>query len=419
MAGVDGERDAACRPDVAPMAVDSSVVEDVQVLPKYLVLYIALYLAYGTESAFLPAFLQDHGLTLEQVGLLLATGTMVRIIAGPIVGRVADYTEARRAVLSAAACLSAVVGYAYNFAFGFAPLMGVSTVHAASTASLAPLCDAMAVTASDRGRRFQYGGVRGAGSAAFIGGTLLSGHLIDRVGLSFIIIASSVCFLIMSLAALRLASSILRTSPSVDEIDVGGVVFLWRICAFRRLILVAFLVIGSHALSDAFSVILWREAGYGSFAVSLLWSEAVVAEVVVFFLLGPWLIGRIGLARAATLSAGAGILRWSVMANSTAAAPLIGVQALHGLTFALLHLAAMGVIARSVPNRLAATAQTIYGTGALGIASASMTLASGYLFGLFGLHAFWAMAACCAIAVPFARGLLVKDKPWDGLRPSG
>jgi MFS transporter, PPP family, 3-phenylpropionic acid transporter len=65
----------------------------------------------------------------------------------------------------------------------------------------------------------------------------------------------------------------------------------------------------------------------------------------------------------------------------------------------------MGIIARAVPDRLAATAQTIYGTGALGIASATMTLASGYLYGRFGLQAFWAMAACCALAIPIARGL--------------
>jgi PPP family 3-phenylpropionic acid transporter len=68
-----------------------------------------------------------------------------------------------------------------------------------------------------------------------------------------------------------------------------------------------------------------------------------------------------------------------------------------------MHLAAMGIIARSVPDRLAATAQTFYGTGALGIASATMTLASGYLYSQFGLHAFWGMAACCTLALLVSR----------------
>jgi PPP family 3-phenylpropionic acid transporter len=174
---------------------------------------------------------------------------------------------------------------------------------------------------------------------------------------------------------------------------------------FRRLIVVAVLVIGSHALNDTFSVIHWREVGYGNFAVSLLWSESVVAEVAVFLLLGPWLVARLGPAGATMLSAGAGVLRWGVMGTTTAMPALVGVQALHGLTFALMHLAAMGIIARTVPGRLAATAQTVYGTGALGIASAGMTIASGYLDGWFGISAFWAMAALCAVALPLAGGI--------------
>jgi PPP family 3-phenylpropionic acid transporter len=400
MAQVDGERRAVSQADGPPVPSTATA----NALPGYLILYVALYLAYGMESAYLPAFLRDHGLSIEQIGLMLAAGTIVRIVAGPVTGRLADYLEARKQVLSVAACLSGFIGFAYNVAFGFAPLLAVSMVHAAATASLAPLCDALSVTASIQGHGFQYGWVRGAGSAAFIGGTLLSGQLIDRFGLSSIIITSSAFFLIMALSATRIRSPA-ETPQLVEKLEVGIFGALWRITAYRRLIVIAFLVIGSHALNDTFAVIQWREAGYSNLSVSLMWSEAVMAEVVVFFLLGPWLIARLGLAGAATLSACAGVLRWSVMASTTAAPALVGVQALHGLTFALMHLAAMGIIARSVSHSLAATAQTIYGTAALGIASATMTLASGYLYGLFGLHAFWAMAASCAIALPLSRGL--------------
>jgi len=95
------------------------------------------------------------------------------------------------------------------------------------------------------------------------------------------------------------------------------------------------------------------------------------------------------------------------MATATALPALV--KAIHGLTFALLHLAAMDIIAQSDPDRLAASAQTNYGTGALGIASAIMAIASGYLYGWFGLHAFWAMAALCAIAVPLMGGLSTRS----------
>ncbi|MCW6509426.1 MFS transporter [Lichenifustis flavocetrariae] len=373
-------------------------------LPGFLLLYGALYAAYGTESAYMPAFLGSHGLSLERIGLVLAAGTVVRIVAGPVAGRLADHLGARKQILTGAAGLSGVIGWAYMLAFGLTPLLAVSMAHAAATASLAPLSDALSVAASNGGRNFQYGWVRGTGSAAFVCGTLLSGQLVDRFGLSSIIITSSVLFLIMAVCAMRVRSVIAVRGPA--EVHASGAFgMLWSIPVYRRLIVVVVLVIGSHALNDAFAVINWRDSGYGSGTISLLWSESVAAEVTVFFLFGPWLIGRLGPAGAAALSAAAGVLRWTVMGMTTAMPALVGVQALHGLTFALMHLAAMGIIARSVPERLSATAQTIYGTFALGIASAVMTFASGYLYGWLGMRAFWVMAAICAAALPFVQGL--------------
>jgi PPP family 3-phenylpropionic acid transporter len=373
-------------------------------LPSFLLLYAALYAAYGTESAYMPAFLRSHGLALEHIGLVLAAGTIIRIGAGPAAGRLADHLGAHKIVLSTSAALSGIIGLAYALAFGFAPLLAVSMAHSSVTASLAPLSDALAVTASANGRAFQYGWVRGAGSAAFVGGTLLSGQMVDRFGLSAIIVSSSILFIAMALCAMRIPAVIAR-GDSTGNAGSGAFVALWRIAVFRRLIVVAVLVIGSHALNDTFAVIHWREAGYSSFTVSLLWSESVVAEVGVFLFLGPSLISRLGARGAAALSAGAGVIRWIVMATTTAIPALAGAQALHGLTFALMHLAAMNIITRAVPDRLAATAQTVYGTGALGIASAVMTVASGYLYGWFGMQAFWSMAALCAMALPMVRGI--------------
>jgi PPP family 3-phenylpropionic acid transporter len=78
------------------------------------------------------------------------------------------------------------------------------------------------------------------------------------------------------------------------------------------------------------------------------------------------------------------------------------VEPLHGLTFALLHLACMDMIGRVAPANLAATAQAFYATVAMGAMSALVTLASGPLYGHFGSNAFWAMALMCAVALPVA-----------------
>jgi hypothetical protein len=51
---------------------------------------------------------------------------------------------------------------------------------------------------------------------------------------------------------------------------------------YRRILMAAALLWGSHALHDTFSVIRWRSAGIDFFTVSALWSVSVFSEVVVF-----------------------------------------------------------------------------------------------------------------------------------------
>jgi len=154
-------------------------------------------------------------------------------------------------------------------------------------------------------------------------------------------------------------------------------------------------------MHDAFAVIRWSDAGMGASAISILWSEAVAAEVIVFLIIGPVLLGRIGTRGAAALAAAAGIIRWSVAGVTTSVWLLSILQPLHGLTFALLHLACMRMMGSLVPISLCATAQAFYAFGA-GLTTAALTLLSGILYARYGGASFFPMAVLCGIALPFA-----------------
>jgi hypothetical protein len=88
-----------------------------------------------------------------------------------------------------------------------------------------------------------------------------------------------------------------------------------------------------------------REAGIQPATISWLWSASVASEVVIFLLVGPRLIARIGPVAAT------GVLRWTVAGLTTDVMALALMQPLHGLTFALLHLAAMRLISGSACRR--------------------------------------------------------------------
>ena len=371
--------------------------------PAFVCLYGTLYAAYGIESPFLPSFLGERGLSPGEIGLALAAGTVVRLAAAPVAGHLADRFDAARAILGLAAAAAGLISFAYLAGSGFWPMLAVGMAHSVVIAVLAPLADALALTAAERERSFSYGWVRGAGSAAFVLGTLAAGQLVASTSLGSVIVASGLSFLAMAAAATRVPD----TPPRREETMPGlsGLKALLGRPRFCRLLLVAALVIGSHSLNDAFAVIRWREAGLGPGTISLLWSESVASEVLVFVVVGQWLLRRLGPARAAMLAAALGILRWGVMATTTAVPVLAVSQLSHGLTFALLHLANMRLIAEKVPISLSATAQTLYGTLGLGVASAVFTVAAGLLYATFGAGAFWAMAGLCVLALPFARSL--------------
>ena len=380
-------------------------------LPRFVLLYAALYCAFGVASPFLPAFLSTRGLSAEELGLVLASGTAIRLVAGPLAGRLADRHHLWSRLL--ALCAAGAGGCALLSlpAQGLVMLLPVALAQAALLAPLAPLSDALALSASARSdtqldaKPFQYGWVRGVGSAAFVAGSLLAGEAARPFGLEVTIWLNAGFLGAAALCALPLPNIVERRSESTEEDRRSGVATLLRLPVFRRLMLAAALVLGSHAMHDSFAVISWNAAGIDTGTASLLWSESVAAEVVVFFLLGPALIKRLGSGWAAALAAGAGVLRWSVMGLTTQIVALSLVEPLHGFTFALFHLACMRVILDTVPRHLAATAQALYGTLAAGAANAALTLSSGWLYAHFGIGGFWAMAALCAAAVPAALSL--------------
>lgn len=358
-----------------------------------------MYAAYGVASPFLPAYVNARGIPPEQLGLVLGAATAMRLLSATFVGRLADHIQALRWTLVACVAIASLVTFLYLPAHGFTAFFAVSLLHALTLAPMTLLADALTLGAAKRAG-FEYGWVRGTGSAAFIVATLVSGMFVAAHGLKTVIGMQAALLMAAAILATRVPEIPHAPRPSRSR----GVMVLLQIPAYRTMVTIAALVLGSHALHDGFAVIRWTGAGISPSTVSLLWSEAVLAEVVVFFVIGPRLITRIGPAAALGLAALGGIVRWAVMASTVEVAWLALVQPLHGITFALLHLACMRLIARVAPEGLEGTAQALYGTG-IGAASALVMVSSGAFYAWLGGVAFWIMAMVCAIALPLTRRL--------------
>src|SRR6516165_4073774 len=361
-------------------------------LYRFFILYGSLYAGFGVQSPYLPILLDNHHLRPETIGLALAAGMAMRLMAAQAVARLADRLDAPKVILALCTTAAALIGLGYLPAQGAWLLIAVGVLQSAALAPLPPLSDTLALGAAapagSGGAVIHYGWLRGCGSAAFALGLVLSGQVIGHFGIVVIVWLN---------AALLAAAA--PTAPGVPQLlatghalappsQAHGVGLLLRLPLYRNMVLLAMLILGSHAMHDSFAMIRWSRAGISPSTSGILWSLSVAAEVVVF-LFGRSLLDRIGPAGAAMLSAGAGVVRWAVMAETAWLPAVAAIEPLHGLTFALLHLTCMRILAQCVPRHLEATALTIYGTVGIGIATALLTLACGPIFERFGAHGFW------------------------------
>ena len=342
---------------------------------------------------FLPPLLLARGLTPADLGTVLAAGSALKLLAGPLGGRIADWLGDPRLVLICCTGAAAVSAAGFGLVGGFWALLLVNLALAAALAPTTALADAMALRVAREPPCFDYGRARAAGSASYILAAVLAGALVGVLG------AGSAAWLIAAMLGLGAAAAFLL--PRAEGFGRGGASGFRAALALpwlRRLMLIAALMQGSHAAYYAFGSIHWQALGFSAGVIGLLWGWGVVAEVALF-LWGRGLVERLGVRGLILLAAGAGLVRWPIMAVSESLPPLIFAQALHALTFGAMHLAAIKLLQERVPGSLGGTAQTLLGA-AVGAMTTVLTLASGPGYAALGAGIFWGMAGLCgAVAV--------------------
>jgi PPP family 3-phenylpropionic acid transporter len=376
---------------------------------RHALLYATQFFAFGVILPFLPAVLAARGLEPGEIAVVLAVGSAVRLVAGPLGGRLADALAAPRAVLALAAAVAALAASGFLVAAGFGAMLVVHAALSIGMAPIVPLSDAATIASArsaglDNGRdgRFDYGRVRSAGSIAFILAALFAGQAVAAFG------ADAAVGLIVAGCAATAGAALLL--PQAAPLAAGGprgfAAFRapLRIPAFRRLLLVSALIQGSHAFYYAFGTLHWQAAGLGAGLIGALWAVGVLAEIVLF-IWGRGVVARLGPLGLSLLAAGAGAVRWGATAATTDPLLLLPLQLLHAATFAAQHLAAMQVLGRIVPPSQAGIAQTLHAALGAGLPIGLLTLACGPLFAAFGGGGYWAMAVLCAVALPASLAL--------------
>ncbi|HFQ5379885.1 TPA: 3-phenylpropionate MFS transporter [Vibrio vulnificus] len=358
--------------------------------------FLGFFFAYGVYLPFWSLWFKEQGVSSTDIGLLVGIGLATRCVANMVITpriHKAEHIMPALRWLSFAALI--FVGFHF-FTGGSFWLMALATVlFNLCCGPVVPLSDALANYYA-RLKMLDYGRTRLWGSIAFIAGSTVVGYLIALYGTDMILYTALVGVFISLLLSMR-SANVMPVTRSEHHSERPKLTQLLTDGPVVKFLLLAALIQGSHAAYYSFSAIYWQQAGHSEEIIGYLWSLGVVSEVAVFALskrlFAGWSL------RALFVAASIGVmLRWGITASTTLLLGLVLVQLLHGVTFAMAHIAAIQYIQNSEEHKMVAL-QALYNALPLGAFIAAMTAFSGWGFEHWGANVFWLMAAMGLVAL--------------------
>ena len=369
----------------------------------------------GIYTPFVGAWLAYTGMRPIEIGALLSTGMLLRVVVPPITGIIADARDDRRSMMIALMAVQLVCWGALNWFLTPLAIFVLVVTSNATGGAAGPLLESVSMRLSER-FGFDYGRVRLWNSISFAISNVVSGLAISRWGMavfvpwltvSLALTFASVCFLPppppgkpKGQLRVRLAATLAETR----ELAGSGVFLLFLLAAsFDQ---------GSHAFYYSYGSLHWQSLGYSGGLIGAIWPLGIIAEAALFSV-SLRVFRAVGATRLLLLGGVGCVLRWTILAFDPPFALVVFAQILHGATFALAHLGAMYFVLKAVPPRLSATAQSLYAVASNGIIMGLATLASGPLYEAYGGRAYLLMAAMGVVATSFAIWL---GNAWHGSR---
>jgi len=372
-------------------------------LTRFGLFYLGYYGYVGVVSPYVSLFFAGRGFSALQIGVLMACFQVTRIGGPYLWGWLSDVTHTRVRILRLTAVGALLICLAVPAVHGYGGMMAIMLALNLVTSAMSPLGDALTISTLRRYGAFdqRYGRIRMFGSAGFIASVLAGGALFERVGIdAFPWLASATLALFtLVVAGMRDAPEEgprTRPPPAVPLLLRADVA--WFLAA-------SFLMMFAHAALYVFYSLYLEQLGYSKFAIGVMWTIGVVAEIVFFFYQGR-LFARIPLRLILAGTFVLAALRFGLTGYLAQVTWLMAaVQILHAATFAAHHSASLKRLQHWFAGPLQGRGQALYtgisyglgGTlGGLAMGWTWKTLAPEHTFGLAALAAL--VGALCAWA---------------------
>jgi len=326
-------------------------------------LFLFCYYAHaGTFATYAPLFFTEKGMTVGEIGMLMALIQVMRIFGPNVWGYVADHSERRVFVLRLTGIGAMTAFSGFFFGSTFAHMFAAMVLLNLFTSAQAPICEALMMSEM-RGDLSHYGRIRLWGSIGFILAVTGASFILDRSGAMALPWVAGALLVTVLLAALRL-----REVPHIPH--KGPPPVLMHVLRKREVqaffCSTAFMVAAHTALYTFYSLYLELH-GHSKTVIGAMWSLGVAAEVLLFYFQGD-LIRRWGAQRMMFAALGIGVVRFAMIgALADSLVWLVIAQVLHAATFALHLSTSVTTMQRWFAGPLQARGQALYISLSFGI----------------------------------------------------
>lgn len=366
-------------------------------------LYFFYFAAVGVISPYWGAYLDHLGFSGAEIGLIVATPMITRMLAPNLWGWLADRTGHYLSVIrvgSVLACLTYVGVLFYEQFWGLLFFTGFFTFF---WNAVLPQFEVITLDALGP-QTHHYSRIRLWGSIGFIVAVVVLGFLFDAVSIGLLPEV-----LLVVLAAIAAATFTIPSSqPAVTAVPVDGLTKTLASPRVRSFLAAAFLLHVSHGAFYGFFTLYLLQHGYSSSVIGCIWAIGVVAEIIVFLKV-PRLLRRFSLWHCYLFSILAAVVRWVMVgAGVEWVVVILAAQTLHAFTFGLAHSVAIEAVRQTFDPASRGKGQALYSSICFGGGGAVGAYACGYLW-------MWEPSACFYFAALVAAAAAVVAG--TGMRP--
>lgn len=375
----------------------------------FFILYAVIYAGNVIYGTFMPVYLRDIGLSKSNIGILLAIGPFIAIVAQPVWGVAADRWNAKNTVLKILLLGSAVSMLLYPVSKDFIYLILITIIFNFFQTSVTSMNDAITLEYLETGK-YKFGPVRMSGNIGYAVMSVAAGMLTKwNINSMFAL------FFIISMFAF---ADMFKIPASHAHVEGQRKAPVWELFKNRELMIfmaVALVLHTTLGFYNSFFPIYYT--GLGASNNLLGWAMFISASSEIPFLFfADRIIKKVGIKNALLCSAAVCSVRWGILFFAKNIILLLVLQVMHGLTYIVLSYCLAIYINDNVPSNLKASGQALNGLVSSGISRTVGSIFGGLLGDMVGIGEVFLYCSIISFLTLIVSGIVFSRKSGKGTK---